>query len=146
MELSDFDNHLTGCIGNIWVKGSNKGSNRCHETNVKPCFMWLHHRGTAALLRYFVGQSHHRGTNTDTILGILPAVHPAEDQLQAVHQEPAVHHPEDQSQPMPVLPTQEVYGRGHEPRWWVLNWLPTSGLERQANIIPFWENISTEYF
>ena len=39
LERSDFDNHLTGCIGNIWVKGSNKGSNRCHETNVKLCFM-----------------------------------------------------------------------------------------------------------
>ena len=51
------------------------------------------------------------------ISGILPSVHPAEDQLPPVHQEPAVQHPAHQQEQMPVLQTQEVHGRGDEQRW-----------------------------
>ena len=64
-----------------------------------------------------MGQSRNSGTNTDNILGILPSVHPAEDQLPPVHQEPAVQHPAHQQEQMPVLQTQEVYGSGDEQRW-----------------------------
>ena len=49
--------------------------------------------------------------------GIFPAVNPAEDPVPTMHEEPAVRDPEGEQEPVPVLPSEEVHCRRHEPGW-----------------------------
>lgn len=51
--------------------------------------------------------------------GLLPSIHSTEDPVSTVHKEPAVHDPAGESQSLPVLSTEEMHSRWHEPRWWV---------------------------
>ena len=49
--------------------------------------------------------------------GFLQAEHPAEDPVQAVHEEPTMFDTADQQEQVSVLQAEEVHRRGDEQRW-----------------------------